>query len=263
MIKKIAHILFIIALAVGMFLLLGFAVESNKNIPCQKFVVNVNKSCGHDFISADEVRNKIYSLVDTIEGRTVNNGLLKDIKSIVEGIPYAQNAHIYRTIDGEIRVNVSQRQPMLRVINRQNQSYYIDREGRLLPMNSNYTARVKVATGNIHLPYSPGTDLSKEKNPEKLSASEKTMRNLYQLASFINDHKFWNAFIDHIAVLPNGEFELIPKNAVHVIEFGGIDQMEEKFRKLMVFYQNGLTRVGWYHYNRINLKFSNQVVCSK
>jgi cell division protein FtsQ len=44
---------------------------------------------------------------------------------------------------------------------------------------------------------------------------------------------------------------------------GGADNLEDKFERLFVFYRMGLNKTGWARYNIINIKFKNQVVCSK
>jgi cell division protein FtsQ len=50
---------------------------------------------------------------------------------------------------------------------------------------------------------------------------------------------------------------------VHTVEFGKARDMAEKFEKLRLFYINSLPAKGWHHYNRINLEYHNQVICSK
>jgi cell division protein FtsQ len=45
--------------------------------------------------------------------------------------------------------------------------------------------------------------------------------------------------------------------------FGTGDDIEIKFEKLMLFYKEGLSRVGWDKYSTINLKYKNQIVCTK
>jgi cell division protein FtsQ len=83
------------------------------------------------------------------------------------------------------------------------------------------------------------------------------------MASYITRDKFLKAQIEQVFVEPNGEFELIPRVGNHIIIFGGPDNMEDKFDRLFVFYRNGLSRIGWTRYNVINIKYRNQVVCSK
>jgi len=59
------------------------------------------------------------------------------------------------------------------------------------------------------------------------------------------------------------EFELIPRVGAHLILFGSIDNYERKFRNLKIFYEQGLNNIGWNKYEKINLKFDNQIVCTK
>ena len=61
----------------------------------------------------------------------------------------------------------------------------------------------------------------------------------------------------------NKEVELIPRVGNHVILLGGEEEMEEKFEKLLLFYQKGIQQTGWNKYSIINLKYKNQLVCVK
>lgn len=263
MIRKLLNILLIIAIPVGTLVLLGFAVEENRKLPCTQLLVSVDYSCGHQFITPGEVKARVENNVSEIEGQQLPEGKLGQVESVVKGIPYIDKASVFQTIDGNLNIIITQRDPLIRVINAHNQSYYLDHNGTMMPLSQDYTARVVVATGHINAGYSPLINLLEEKKPEEISTNERNLRELFHLASFIENDPFWNAYIDHIYVTQNGQFELTPKNGAHVVEFGNLDQMEEKFQKLMIFYQNGLTRTGWNHYRRINLKYSNQVICSK
>ena len=89
------------------------------------------------------------------------------------------------------------------------------------------------------------------------------VNNLYKLSTFITKDKFLKAQIEQIYVEPNGEFELIPRVGSHTILMGTADNLEDKFERLFVFYRIGLNKTGWSRYNIINIKFKNQVVCSK
>ena len=130
-------------------------------------------------------------------------------------------------------------------------------------VTNRYTARVMVITGHLPARYSSSLDLTQQRPVDEMSGSEILLRELFILANHIDQDPFLKAWIDQIFVTRNGNFELIPKNGAHVIEFGDTTNMAGKFEKLLFFYQNGLTQVGWEKYRRINLKFNNQVVCSK
>ncbi|MEP7169164.1 MAG: cell division protein FtsQ, partial [Bacteroidota bacterium] len=79
----------------------------------------------------------------------------------------------------------------------------------------------------------------------------------------IANDAFWNAQVEQIYVTEQSEIELIPRVGNHRIILGDASQLDEKFNKLMIFYKQGLNNTGWNNYNTINLKFTNQVVCTK
>ena len=263
MIKRSLNILLLIALVLVMMILLGFAAEENRKLPCSQVQINIDYLGGQQFISPEVIKAKIENTVSEIEGLPMPDGKLGEIESVITGIPYVEKARVFQNIDGNLNVLITQRQPLIRVINSHNQSFYLARSGFMMPLSRDYTARVLVATGHIHAGYSSFTNLLEKNEPDEISTNEERLRELFQLGTFIESDPFWNAYIDHIYVTKDGEFELTPKNGAHVIELGDLDQLEEKFKKLMVFYQNGLTRTGWNHYKRINLKYSNQIICSK
>ncbi len=259
MIKKILYILAFSGLFAGLVMATGFSLQSNMAKPCTVLEVNVISRSGNYFIDEAHIRNKLVAAFDTLENRRIDPLLLGQINDMVQEIPFIKHAEVYRTINGSLKVNAVLRDPLARIINSNNQSFYIDTEGKMFPLSDMFTARVMLVTGNIRTRYSAGADLAI--NPD--GEVESGLQGLFELASYIHADEFWRAFTDHITVLPGGKYELVPKNGAHIIEFGEATDIAEKFSKLLVFYQNGLSRLGWDHYKRVNLEFNNQIICSK
>jgi cell division protein FtsQ len=163
-----------------------------------------------------------------------------------------------------LTIEIEQRLPVLRIINNYNQSFYIDYEGKLMPFSSKFTARVIVANGNIsNLYYKTKTlDLLTLKGVDSMKSCN-MINKLYTLAKFINKDKFWKSQIEQIYIEDNNDIEIIPKIGSQIILFGDIDRMTEKFRNLKVFYYEKINQTGWNKYKIINLKFKNQIVCTK
>jgi cell division protein FtsQ len=260
---KIVKIIAGIIVTAGLLFLLGFTNTSNNLVPVNELNITVDHKNGMNFIESQEIKSLVKKHLLNKERNPFRNGLLREIEELVSELPHVDKAEVYRTIDGNIHIRTTQRQPLLRVINSHNESYYLDHNGRMMPLSGNYSARVLIATGHINALYSPVVDLRKANTKKENFPERKKLQELFELAEYIDSHNFWRYMIDHIYVTASGEFELTPKNAAHVIEFGRTEAMEEKFRKLYVFYRYGLTQVGWNHYRRVNLKFSNQIICSK
>jgi len=60
-----------------------------------------------------------------------------------------------------------------------------------------------------------------------------------------------------------GDFTLTPIVSRHIIEFGKAENIEAKFNKLKLFYKEGLGHHKWSKYRKINLRYKNQIVCTK
>ena len=47
------------------------------------------------------------------------------------------------------------------------------------------------------------------------------------------------------------------------IYMGSLEKFEKKLRRMRIFYEKALVKVGWNKYSRFNLEYDNQVVCTK
>lgn len=89
------------------------------------------------------------------------------------------------------------------------------------------------------------------------------MTEVKQMALFLNNDPFWMAQIDQCDINAQRSFELIPKVGDHLIIFGDGKNIQERFRKLTIFYQQVLTKTGINSYSDINIQFEGQVVATK
>ncbi len=256
----IETILFCVALT-GIAVLLGFTGSSNIQKPARSLHIRVESPGKHLFIMPEMVRGIIVAEMDSLEGQVPDQEKLLQIHKLVHNIPWVDQAAVYRTLDAYVHVDIKLLEPMMRVINNKNQSFYVGFNGEIFPLSDEYTARVMLVSG--HIGFSPDEADNLHTVIEQEEDTGEGLKALFELAQYISGDKFWNAFIDQIYVRRDGQFELTPKNGAHIIEFGCASNMEKKFDKLMHFYNGGITQVGWHYYNRINVAYANQVICSK
>jgi cell division protein FtsQ len=233
--------------------MVGFIEAETKKTTCKSFEVSIDYEGADPLISAELVKMAIYRSFDTLIGRKLSDLNLVAIENMVNDIEFVANADVYTTLTGKMNVRVTQRKPILRIINTDNHSFYIDQNGEILPTNTGFPSRVLIASGTFGLKYADTLN----------TGNSDVLKDLYNLASYIHNDPLLNIQIEQIYVKRYREYELIPKVGRHVIVFGNIENMEEKFRKLVAFYHQGINNAGWNTYKTINLKFDNQVVCSK
>ncbi len=260
--KIVERVVFVLFLA-GLLTLLGFTGSSNMQKPVKGLNVSVTSANGNYFVCPSVVRETITHAFDSLEGRVISQENLEEIYQLVSDIPWVERTAVYRTISASVNVDIRLKKPLLRVINRQNESFYIDVNGNLFPLSEAHTARVMLVTGHVPASLDETSSFRPGKSEENSEEAIETLEGIYTLASYIAGDPFLNAFIDNIYVRRDGHYELTPKNGAHIIEFGDASDIEKKFNKLRMFYSRGINQVGWHHYNRINVAYKNQVICSK
>jgi cell division protein FtsQ len=258
-VKKIAIALLLLAY-VGV--TIGFISERRSRLVCNSLKVSIPDSLQHSFIRQKDVLNLLQAQGVNWIGQYISQINTQQMESLVYRHPAIKEARVYKTIAGSINIEVLQRQPLIRIINRYGDTYYVDEDGKAMPWSNHFTARVLVANGNI----SNRFDFSRYREANILNdtiPSYHILKDLFLLASYIQDNKFWRAHFEEIFVEENGDFELIPRVGGHLIIFGKIENMQEKLSNLQQLYAFGLPNEGWNKYSIINLKFKNQVVCTK
>ncbi len=230
---------------------------------CGAININIIDSLTNRFVTSDDVMKIMLENGGNILGyprHTINTYELEDLLS---GVPFIRNATLYKTADGKLNADIIQRRPVLRVINQRGLSYYLDSEGVILPVTPNYTSRVLVANGYISEPFLAESLKSIFKSEVPETRRNSVIFDLYDLALFIDSSELWKAQITQIHVNNKYEYEMIPRVGAHVIKLGDAYNYVTKFRKLEAFYRYGLNSMGWNNYGEINLKYENQVVCTK
>jgi cell division protein FtsQ len=118
-----------------------------------------------------------------------------------------------------------------------------------MPVSDKYTSRVVLISGAVkHLLES-----------EDLNKSEEG-KQLMEMIEFINADKFWKAQVAQLDISRDGKIVIFPQVTGQRVEFGKAENIEVKFKKLMIFYKEILPTRGWTRYERVNLEYEGQVV---
>jgi cell division protein FtsQ len=258
--NKILNIsIWIVALSL-IVLVLGFVNISKEELTFEKPVVKIDYDTDHRFIDENDILFQVLNKEDS-GSLMLNRFNVTELEDKLSNNHSIKEAQVYKTIDGQLVISVKQRRPIVRIFSN-NESYYIDENGRLMPLSNKYTARLLVVNGSLNEPFAQRY-LFNYSNLNDSLTDETLLDDIYRIADYIDKSEFWKAQIEQIHVDKVSGFSLIPKVGNHKIVFGGIDNLDGKFEKLMIFYKKGLSKTGWNEYSEINLKYKNQVVCTK
>lgn len=261
--KRILEIFLWIVFAGGVTALLGFIETEKQKIRCTGVEISIDYQNAGCLLTKNEIRKTVQGQYDSLEGIQLAGFDCNRLEQFLCEQDYIEDADVYYTVDGTLKILARQRVPVLRVITSTNQSFYIDRQGMIMPVNKKYPQRILVANGDIKFAFTPHNQEAYNKWYRNDSTSGIILPGLFKIGSFIYNNSFYKALIEQVYVNQKNEFELIPLLGKHVIEFGNAQEMQEKFGKLESFYKSESFRKSGAFYKSINLKYSNQVVCTK
>ena len=254
-----------IVVITGLLLTLGFVNHEEKLVKGKDLNINIDYSNNNLFIDAMDIQDFLRSRNDSVKGRNLSDVDINKIEKSLLTHPAVFSAQVSLSIDGNMKIAIKQRDPLVRVFNSSGESFYIDKQARLMPLSENYTAKVPVATGFIW----EGFAASNKFNFQEIFADSKlsgmfVLDDIYSMANYISKDTLLSVFIHQINVNRNKEFELFPAVGDQKILFGKCDNFQKKFEKLKIFYKEGLNNInGWNNYCSIDLRFEGQVICKK
>jgi cell division protein FtsQ len=136
---------------------------------------------------------------------------------------------------------INQRKPIARIVNKYD-SYYVDEFGVEIPLSRNFSARVPLVSG--------------------INDSE-DINELLVLIKKIEAYDFFGKEIIGIQKNTKNEYIFIVRSGEYKIVFGKLENVAVKFKKLIAFYNKALIDKSIKKYKIIDVKYHNQVVCTK
>ena len=191
------------------------------------------------FVTREAVNKLLIQNKDSLTKSTKKKLALKEMEAQVNTHPLIKNAEVYVKMDGSLGVNIEQRKPIARV--NDSISFYIGIEGEVMPLSSNFSARVPLVTG----------------------VSKKDIKEVHKLITFIREDSFLEKHIVGIDKETNGDFVLTPRTYGYKLVLGKVQKLPLKFDNYKALYKKAQNDKTQGDYDRITLKYDNQVVCTK
>lgn len=260
MVKKILSIMVWTASVLGLLVLFAFARHNYLNSPVSGIDIKLVRNSQSGFLAHSDLMERLIVLTDSASGKAIRKLKMQQIKTDMEQNPWIDKVDISTTLDGMLSMRVNEREACLRVYNRKNESVYIDKKGILFPINPAYASRVLIASGYLDFPIPSGRKTASIFD----SVYRKTMLpEIFYLNKAIQADPFLVVLIDQIYYNSLNEIELSPKIGSASVLLGDTENLSKKLLYLKAFYKQKALSDELIQYKRINLKFKNQIVCTK
>ena len=235
---KFKHIKLVLVLGILAFLF-GFGMHKNSQREIHDLSVDfVGKS--DPFITAQTVSKLLIQKQEAVTNKPKETLDLNQLEAALNSNPMIKSAQVFLHIDGALKVEVEQKKPIARVSAQK--PYYVDSQGFYMPLSTNHTARVPLVTGYV--------------NKDNLT-------NVFVVANKVYNDTFLRKHVVEIHQAKDESLSLKLRNYSFVVELGNIKLLDKKINNLKAFYQKGLKDHILNNYTKVNLKFDNQVVCTK
>ena len=229
---------------IGMFALViflfSFTSKRNEERKLKKTIVEFVDE-NSPFITEESVNKLLIENNSSVKNIQKDKVDLKELEQNLNNHNMIQKCEVFVTVDGVLKAVVKQKTPVARVFG-ENGSFYVDYEGHKMPLSDNFTARVPIVSGTIN-----------KKNSEDLT---KVFRYIYE-------DDFLQKNIIGVEVLPDGSLKMMNRNFNYVIDFGKTINVDKKFKNYKAFFQKAVQDSLINNYKTVNLKFTQQVVCTK
>ena len=237
--RVLKYLLFLLLIGILAFLY-SFSLQRNSNKKVNKIVVEFEAG-ENNFLTHNMVNKLLIQNGSTVKNQAKTVIDLYSLENKVIKNPYVENASVFLTIGGTLKSTIKQRTPVARIINNSS-SYYIDKQGVKVPLSDVYSARVMLILG-----------IEKDED----------IKEILPLVSFILNDDFLQKEVVGIEKFDDGEYQLSVRSGDYKIDFGKLSEMDIKFKKLKAFYNKTFLDKTIQNYKNINVKYHNQVVCTK
>ncbi len=254
MVKKILSILLWLATAAGLVALFIAARESYLKTPVKSINLNIERDADSGFVKVNEVLAEVHNICGGAMIGTVN---MDAVKKRLQANPWVAHSSAYVDLEGTLNIHLKEHYPALRVFDLDGRSVYVTKEGIVLPPSKGYTPHLLIANGNFHFGNEAGHQLC-----DTLEA-DRNIINAMQVNNAIERNTFMRSCIGQIHCNSHNEFEISARGLDAQIILGDTTQLDDKLRRLEAFMKQQITKEASRHWKTINLKYKNQIVCTK
>jgi len=234
---------------IGLSFLIAFAERKQGGAVCKNVSVEIENLNENHFLDEADVMKLVETSGETIKGIGIDRINLKDIEKKLKYDKHILDAELFGDLKGNLVVNVELRRPIARIVQSDAPDAYIAEDGVIMPVSEKYTSRVLLISGYVK-PLLESEDLNKSEEGKQL----------LEMIEYINANRFWKAQVAQLDIDRNGRIDIFPQVTGQRVEFGKPENIEMKFKKLMIFYKEILPARGWTRYERVNLEYEGQVI---
>lgn len=221
--------------------LVSFSVVHNAVRPVDKLAVKFSSENANYFLNDSIIRNIVSKEDKDIMSLTLSEVDVEKLEDKVAKSPYVDSVEVNKDVKGTINFDIKTNVPIARVSTPKGE-FYISTNGQKMPLSKLNSAVVLLISGDVQ---------------------EYEFEDLSNFVKAIKEDELLNNHIIGIEKVNKRSYNLIVNTRNFYIEFGTLNNFDRKLSNLKLFYDQYIDFIGTDEYEKLSLKFINQVVATK
>lgn len=238
------------AAVIGMLCLWGLSINRTGSQLISELNIKIDQKEGvRDLITVPEITKMVEKgLPNDVLMQPIDRLEIGEIEDMLRSDTRIYRAEVYVDVQQRLVVDIKQRRPLLRVMNKQGDQFYLDQNAQYVAKSDFRAVRVPVITGHVE-----------SMEPGETLADKERLKKAWNIISEINKDEFLSALIEQIHFQSTDRVVLIPKVGDEKIVLDYIDELPHKLRNLKSFYKELAKSNSWKEYKEIDISYRNQV----
>lgn len=209
---------------------------------CTDIDVSISNADSTMFVTPEGVLKELEQLGFKLKGKPMYDIDADRIEQALRRSEFLEDVDCIKGLDGHLLIKARQLVPVIRVFDGST-SYYVNRNGKRMPVTANYHTDVPVVHGHFEKSF--------------------PVTNLLPLIDYVENDTLLHSLVTMYSVADSNNVFIIPAIYGHVVNMGDMANIESKFDKLKLFYTKVMPVKGWQYYDTISVKWNHQVVATR
>lgn len=209
---------------------------------CDNVVVNILDFDKYKFLNEATVYKALKNAGLNPVGKNVTRTMTDRIEKCVASINVVRTAICYVSTNGDVVINLTQRDPVYRIITPK-KTYYVDIDRKTMPVAKTFSTLLPLVTGYITEDMATGP--------------------VYDFVTDLYSRNFWKNHIGQVNFTADGDIELITKIGAGKIVINDLSTYKTKLKQAEEWYAQYPKQAWSNKYSVVDLRYKNIIYCKK
>ena len=258
MVKKILSIILWVITGGALIVLFVFGRNWYLETPLKGVNIRLERSHLNGFVDQDTLLAHAETTSDLAHQNKISNVSLERINRLLADNPWIESGSAYIGLNDTLTIKAKEYEPVLRVYGIDGRSVYVTAQGDVIPSSPHYTPHLIIASGNFNIP-SP----QRHAHINDSVYGTTGLTEALVLSQAIESDDYLAKHIGQIYRNQEGEFELTVNNLPPKVIVGDISNINNKLSRLRILLEKYNNTEELINYKTLDLKYKNQIVCTK